>query len=401
MALDDTSNILTYFRREASLTSLLLQRPRTVIRCPETFSFIDAPEPAIEVFNAFSRALADPYAKHIRIEQRLVRMTDLCASTVLGVFAESARSKVDVLDGNPPDDSSAREIFDATGLPPLLGIARPANEQFLVHPLVYGPPLAARTDDGSPGDLKRIEGTRLVDYLDTCYRKYGFSLRDSARKYLSDLISEALGNSEDHTRIGQWWMNAYVRQSPTERYGDCHLVLFNLGETIAETLERTSPENKVRKGCQSTLEVLRRRGAFGRRYTEECFWTVAALQPLVTSREQKSTEDFDRGTGTVRMMEAFFELGSTAEGATPVMVLVSGSAHIRLEGDAYQLKDVQTAEGVERRIAFNEACDLRQPPDRRYVRAMRKRFPGTLLSLRFFIDPLKLEQLTGYVTRHT
>lgn len=75
------------------------------------------------------------------------------------------------------------------------------------------------------------------------------------------------------------------------------------------------------------------------------------------------------------------------------MALVSGHTHLRFDGK-YGPSTVLTSEGGKRQvIALNADNDLDQPPDPDYCTNLPLKFPGTLLSMRFYIDPDHLAQL--------
>ena len=56
--------------------------------------------------------------------------------------------------------------------------------------------------------------------------------------------------------------------------------------------------------------------------------------------------------------------------------------------------DTPTENGETRPIiAFNETNDLRLPPDPRNVHRLERVFPGTLISLRVYLDAVHLDRL--------
>ena len=46
-------------------------------------------------------------------------------------------------------------------------------------------------------------------------------------------------------------------------------------------------------------------------------------------------------------------------------------------------------------IAFNKENDIYQKPDRTYVRRIKERFPGTIISLRFYLDGRYIRKQSG------
>jgi hypothetical protein len=73
------------------------------------------------------------------------------------------------------------------------------------------------------------------------------------------------------------------------------------------------------------------------------------------------------------------------------MVLISGSTRIYFN-DKYHMGPKNIG-GQERQwIAFNEENDLAQKPDPNNVHSLKAFFPGTVLTLRFYIDEKYLEK---------
>lgn len=387
-------DIITYSWPDVSTLGYYVRDEIATIKCPKVFSLIENPDETIQCFDRLVGALHDPGVRKINIDQSRVQKADICASAVLGVLVKFGKGDVDHYQHHLPTDPEAKELARAAGLSRMLGIEPPKASNVLFYDLVEGPPKGSRARGSS---LKEIEATRIVDYIDNCFGKYDFRLLDDTRTYLSNLITEALGNSEDHTEIGAWWMAAYLRQGAS--YGDCHLTLFNLGRTIADTMTSAGVSDRIRVGCEPALNSLRKKRSFRRGYTEECFWNLTALQPGVTSKPDRAELDKDRGTGFVRIIEAFQEIGvSTKAPGRPDMVVISGKSYIRLDG-RYRLME-QQVEGGRRvqRIAFNADNDLKEPPDRRAVHALKQRFPGTILSCRFYIDQDHLLQQKNHVS---
>jgi hypothetical protein len=102
----------------------------------------------------------------------------------------------------------------------------------------------------------------------------------------------------------------------------------------------------------------------------------------------------DRGQGTADMIEFFQYLGQQVTGPdTPQMCVVSGRTHLLFD-NTYRITRQPSDTGAQRRIiALNPENDFRRPPDTRCVHILKDSFPGTLISLRFFIDPAHLEAM--------
>ncbi|MBL0938137.1 MAG: hypothetical protein IBJ03_04535 [Gemmatimonadaceae bacterium] len=283
----------------------------------------------------------------------------------------------------------------ATGLPKEIGLPAPiGTADFIYHPLVNGAATGERAKRSSPAD---IEATRLVEYLDKCLGLYDFELKPEGQAAFAELVGELLNNCEDHSGGSDWWIAAYLRQPKGGNVGDVHLAIFSFGDTIAESMRSLPSESMLRKDIDRLLTHHRKIGTF-RKLAEETFWTLLAIQQRVSRKNKLPNRVGNRGQGTVRMMEAFRRLGSTAAGLSPVMTLVSGRSQLIFDGE-YELSAKGQQKAGQRTIAFNIPNSLELPPDPAKVRTLATSFPGTLISLRFYLDPTNLQQASEYAVK--
>ena len=74
------------------------------------------------------------------------------------------------------------------------------------------------------------------------------------------------------------------------------------------------------------------------------------------------------------------------------MTIISGNTHIMFDG-TYNLSEKKTKNGNIQVIAFNKENDLRKRPDPNYVKLLKNRFPGVIISLEFYLDKMYLDKL--------
>lgn len=90
-------------------------------------------------------------------------------------------------------------------------------------------------------------------------------------------------------------------------------------------------------------------------------------------------------------MELFYNIGKTCNTEEPSMVIVSGHTMIKFD-DKYKMKretfvdDKVFGNTKSRIIAFNDENDIYKPADSKNVQYMKEYFPGTIISLKFYID---------------
>lgn len=333
-------------------------------------------------------------ARRISIDQGATKELDLCAAAVLNALALEAGNRLGVrYQGVFPTSRETREIVLATGLPKALGLPLAMPPGFLTFELCRG---SNAGDLASVSSEKEIQTNKLANYVDTCLRQHGVSFTDLGKAYLASLAGEILGNAEDHSTQADWWIAAYLRRERASRVGDCHITIFNFGVSISESLHLLPDNATLRVEIETLIREHRRRKNFIRRhFTEENLWTIYALQEGVTRYNDETGLTLGhRGTGTADMIEMFQTLGQTRSlDSKPKMCLLSGRTHITFDG-RFRMREEQTVDGETRRIiAFNEENDLFKRPDAGAVRTLRGMFPGTLISLRFYLDEAYLRKI--------
>ena len=329
----------------------------------------------------------------MHLDQSPCTLLDYGAEAVAGVIARAARDGHGVqFNGAYPRGEEELEMAVAAGLPKLMGVAVPSIPFFRPFPLHQGRCGAAKA---TASDERDRVADSFARYLDACLEDFGIGLSDVGLVRVLDLISEVIGNSEDHGRRPDWWLGGYLRRMDDE-HGDCHIALFNFGETIARSMQRLPSESMLRKQIEHLAGQHVKNGFFGTSFGEDELWPLYALQ-AGASRFQTSPDGMDqtRGQGLAKMVTMFQELGATPRpGAEPRMALVSGSTYIRFNARRYPMKEQGTESGDFRRIiAFNDENKLERPPNPKNVRRLRAFFPGTVISLSLYLDRNHLRTL--------
>lgn len=225
--------------------------------------------------------------------------------------------------------------------------------------------------------------TVLVDYFSKVLKKHGYELGEEGRPHFARLITEVIANAEEHG--GHWYARGFSHPSRGQD-DECHIVIFNFGPTIYESLSHESTAKSMRDDVTRLVQAHMKKGFFKLSWNEECLWTLYALQQGV-SRYKGEPKGRTRGNGTIEMIEAFSALASTPQ----KMCIVSGSAYILFDGK-YTLKEKRVGffDTPRKFIAFNDQNDLESAPNPDYVYKLKGFFPGTIISLRF---PLNDEHL--------
>jgi len=347
-------------------------RVDTTLKVPPEFCFLTNPTEALEFIEKLTIDMKRPEVAKLTVDFSDCKILGLCAYLVLitvildsneerwtspvSIFAISSKS------------ASVNNMLDAPESP-----LRPKPAKLIRSPLIRG-----KSINKQFSKERDKAGTEIVDYLTRCLGTEGKELTPDGRKYIGNLITEAIGNAEEHS--GPWVAAGYFVQQYETDPGECHLVLFNTGPTICDRIESPDASEVIRKRAEDLADLHLRSGFFTARllnkWNKEALVTLYALQEGVSSRLH---ERASRGNGTVQMIKAFSELAGTDQ----KMCILSGSAYILFDGN-YSLSQQRMSNTESREvISFNEEKTLEVPPDDKYVFALPRRFGGTVVSLRF------------------
>jgi hypothetical protein len=375
----------------------------TTLRLPEVFSLIDAPEDSTKFLKELSVTAAAPSTKHVSLKAnscRNIGLDALVAMSVIILRAKRSRTKENPLSvsGNWPEDLPMQIMFKASGIPHHLGLPEarlsPEHER-LVHRCELFSGKSAKKRYALA--LQRNEATQAVrNYFDRCLNTIGFTLTRQGKNHLDKLVSEVIGNAEEHG--GPWYTIGHWQLAPAgdaagegTRYGICHIAMFNFGSSIFESFLSPDASPRIVEQLRSLSDLHTKRGWFERlrgSWDEETLWTLYAMQERV-SRFSGLPGNETRGNGTRDIVEFFSKLGNPG-----TMSVVSGHAYLLFDG-AHEFHDIDVGGEKLKVITFNSSGTLEEPPDTRYVRRLPNSFPGTMISVRLKLDEQYLTRLTG------
>jgi len=386
-----TSSVTRLVRAPAYLGSLAKSHHYSAndvaatVRIPQSFSFIENPEATLAALARFAHMIVRERNARVRVDHSECQHSDLCAESVLSAIALDAQRHFHVsFAGRLPSDPKQKAIVLTSGIPKQLGVTDYSLPDFHCFPLVRGGArTTTRARDSTP---KEVRTTEVVKYVNSCLGRLQHRLTDPSAMQLGCLLCEVLDNAELHSPNGDWWIAAYLHHEPKSTQGDCHITIFNFGRSIYESLSDLPSGCSLRTSIETLVDRHAGLSLFSRREWEpEDLWTLYALQEGVS--RLNPTGKGDRGNGTADLVEYFLKLGQLSTGAEkPRMALISGHTSIVFDG-TYPITLKQWGVGRARRmVAFNASNDLNERPDSSAVRHLRKGFPGTVISLRFFLD---------------
>jgi uncharacterized protein YaiE (UPF0345 family) len=376
--------------------------PDTVIRIPYTFSLLDDPDAVLKTYQQTELALRIKHKRRIHVDHSNCKRMDLAASILLDTIVVAAERRRKGTPNSLTVEGSASLISGdvnvmlfASGLPHHLGLEIELPPEIKLNTKKFESQYGSASHIVTSRQRNQC-ATDLTKYFDDCIKTQGFELSDAGRAYLGNLVTEVIGNAEEHS--GPWHAIGFYdqRKYGAMGTGECHIVIFNYGKTIYETLIDPSTSNELKLQLHRLSESVLSRGWLARSVSarrnlnEECLWTLYALQDRV-SRFYNLPGGQDRGNGTIKMIEFFEQLA----GQAPMrMCVLSGGAYILFDG-RHRLQTVPRNGEQLKIIAFNDENDLSIAPDSEYVRPVEPYFPGTIVDIRLILDRAVLTGLTA------
>ncbi|WP_296378157.1 hypothetical protein [Winogradskyella sp.] len=239
---------------------------------------------------------------------------------------------------------------------------------------------------------KKITTKRIVSFFNDQLRKCSlYELTEIGVNNLEGIISETIDNSEQHSFfMGEWFVCAYFFEDKNVDIGDkvieAQLHFMNLGSTIYKSFEKRREQNKSMSEFldETSMKIL----AKTKHFEKENLITLLSLNEGVSSLRY---EDEGRGTGTIKLLRAFFDIGDHEDkkrGLYPKMAILSGKTLINID-NKYKYTKSKTGKVV---IPLNDEKDAYSPPNPSHLKNLKKKFPGTVISLRVYLNENNLKE---------
>lgn len=350
------------------------------IKIPKVFSMIENPEESIKILKMTVTYGLNRKVKQIFVDHTKCESLDICASTIMDVIILEIKRirKCFSISGSLKGNCEVSDILFASGLPKHLGFNKKIPENMKLLPLLSGNNF---NDKDKSGEIS----TQIIDYYGACLSTQGYQLTEYGNNYMGQMLGEVIENCQNHGgENSKWYVLGHYQMDSDGKFGKCHLVIFNFGDTFYQNMKHIRCDD-IRQSLKNLTKKHQHSGwlSLNKSWSEESLWTLYALQDGVSSL--RNPLDPDRGTGTIKLINAFQSIGSTANGDKPKMCIISGHTFIYFDGKYTLQKKV--VDGEEREvIAFNSENDLVKPPDKNYVKTLKQNFPGTIISMCFYLD---------------
>lgn len=366
------------------------QQKRIII--PEVFSISENAERAIRVLREVYTALrCEKTNKYLFDHSNCINL-GLSASTIMDIIVlavskyREKQGHVLEFEGHLPHNKYVRDILLASGLPYHLD-AESVTSFDAEHVQRFETIKGHHDIKANKADAT---STKLVLYFNKCLKTQNLELNDEGKRLLSRILGEVISNCEIHGgETATWYTQGHYQMREDDSFGEMQMLFLNLGETIYEGLKNDSSDETEQK-LAHILNMHRKNMKYN--WDEEMVFTVFALQEGISRLRDANKEGYKaRGSGTVSMIEMLNDIGKCENGLKPQMTIVSGRTQIKFT-DHYKMKpvkfenDVVFGSGIKRIIAFNEENNIYAIPDHDSVVKMSEYFPGTVISLKFYLD---------------
>lgn len=378
----------------------IITKHKYKITIPKTFSLIENPDETLEILDLTLEAARDRKIRELYLNHSACQELDLAASAVMDIIIMSGTKswrhrKRPHLHGRYSTNSEVNEILRVTGIikhikHPDSDVSDDIRKKYKIFELYRGKKREAEAFQSS--DAERVT-TDLTGFFNDLLSTKGYSLTPSGQNHIANLISEVLDNAEQHSGTTEWYVMGYMSQE-TRELGRCYIVIFDFGESIYKSLSAANLNIKLKSHIDALIDRHTKKGffEFKDKWSHENLWTLFALQEGI-SRYNIGNVQTDRGHGTVNMIEFFLKLGQSVNNKhVSKMALLSGNTYILFDGK-YSLQNVDIDNEKRQVIAFNKVNSLEEKPDENYVRQLKHRFPGTLISMSFVLDKKYLDKI--------
>lgn len=224
------------------------------------------------------------------------------------------------------------------------------------------------------------------------------TLSGEAMGQISNIATETLNNAERHSQDGgngDWVVAGFMARRKVaqgekngskyllDHWYDCHLAFVNRGRPICDAV-MTTPSTDVK----NQILGYQKRHKSKAQCSKETLATAFAMQDNISSKPDNAG-----GKGMMTIVEVTNALSlKNVKTKQPKITVLSGKSCVMFSGDYCGFH--RQAEGRAGRTQyFNPAQNIEIPPSKEHVFDLDVRFPGTVIAVRFTLDPQTMEAL--------
>lgn len=223
----------------------------------------------------------------------------------------------------------------------------------------------------------------VTNFLKNCVKSTGNTLTKTGENEVCSLVGEILTNLKEHLgeRFSQYFIIGFFEEK--DNLAIINLTFLNFGDTFYEGLKENSTSDMLQVLNKLSEEYIRINKGFSENFTEEMFWTQLALQNSI-SRKYIKNDGKNRGTGTISMLDFFFNLDKE-KSFIPKLTLISGNTKIRFDiNDKKYYNDNM--------LIFNEEKNIFTKQNSNNILKILEFFPGTIITLDIILKDIWLKK---------
>lgn len=379
-----------------------------VVNIPKNFSFCTHYSDCLQVIKDFANSMYDNLGNTITIDFGKCQKLDTSALFLLQIV------RLEILDGL----QLLQNKLKAVNVIPEITVKVPKSKEVIRLLLINGYPVSPNDtkdldDDSTLTPLhnmgylkgsssqkhylenkKSVFTSRIVKYLNICLDNHGYILTDTETNNIDGIISEVLSNAEDHSGTKNWFITANfskeLSQIGDEEVGEMNLTIMNFGNSIFDAFIETKDKNvNMYEEVNSHVQTMFNKNA-NLNFSIEQLFTLATMQDQVS---RLKFERQSRGTGTMKFINSFLALGDFEDqkkGFVPNLSIFTGNVHLICDNtfQPFLKEDVYC-------LSLNPEQDLLIPPRETHLKKLSEKFPGTLLSVKIYLNKKHLDSKYG------
>lgn len=232
---------------------------------------------------------------------------------------------------------------------------------------------------------KGVVTRNVVNFVNESTHVAGAILNPKGRNALDGLLTEVLGNAEDHSSKNNFWFVdgiSFAENQNDVDVVDLNLCIFNLGNSMYEGFEETKERNVENYSkCDNLYKKHEKLFTPKVRFERESLFTLYMLNEGISRLKYK---DSSRGNGTMRFLESFITLGSFG-GINPKfkcqLNVISGHTVLTCDNDVRYFEEDNF-----KKLSLNKEKDMGLLPDADYLEFNTENFPGTILECHIYLN---------------
>jgi hypothetical protein len=226
---------------------------------------------------------------------------------------------------------------------------------------------------------------KVVEFVNESSHQAGVVLNQKGHNALDGLLTEVLGNAEDHSTKNNFWFVdgiSFAENQNNTDVVDLNLCIFNLGNSIYEGFEETKEKNAENYSkCDNLYNKHKDLFTSQKKFSRESLFTLYILNEGISRLKYK---DSSRGNGTMRFLESFITLGSFGK-INPKfkcqLNVISGHTVLTCDNDIRYYEEDNF-----KKLSLNKEHDMSKLPDSDYLAAFTEKFPGTILECHIYLN---------------